>query len=70
MLFTMLGYGWFALPNASWKPRSYTLLFGRSGERSSAISSPKFMSRKIVIVEEQERRGVGEVGAEDRRGEE
>jgi len=28
------------------------------------------MSRKTVIVEEQERRGVGEVGAEDRRGEE
>jgi len=28
------------------------------------------MSRKTVIVYEQERRGVGEVGAEDRRGEE
>jgi len=35
-----------------------------------AISSPKFISRKIVIVEEQERRGVEEVGAKDRRGEE
>jgi len=28
------------------------------------------MSRKTVIVEEHERRGVGEVGAKDRRGEE
>jgi len=28
------------------------------------------MSRKTIIVEKQERRGVGEVGAEDRRGEE
>jgi len=26
------------------------------------------MSRKTVIIEEQERRAVGEVGAEDRRG--
>ena len=67
MLLTMLRYGWFALPNTGWKPRSYTYLFGRSDEGSSTISSPKFMSRKTDIVEEQERRGVG---AEDRRGEE